>query len=295
MKNNRFAGSVVAVVLLYSTAAGVCQSLPGQPEIRFRLVHDTVILVSMMADNQGPFDFVLDTGADVTIVDPSLAGRLSLVPLRHIQQSTLAGDRTLGVSLMSTLSAGQAQVDNLPVMIQDLAGLRKTIPQIQGILGQDFLSHFNYLLDYRRRTLRIEQDHEIRTAIDGDPLPMETGDNRMIVTTEVQSGGPKKLRLILDSGASSIVLMQRASRSLDLPAQTTRVAVTSSGAVGMQMSTIQSLMVGSHRFRDIAVALTAIRAEERIGDGLLPTALFQALYVNNREGFVVLNPRQRKT
>jgi predicted aspartyl protease len=294
MKNKRSAEFVIAVSLLYSTAAGVCQSLQGQPEIRFRLVHGTMVLLSLMANNQGPFDFVLDTGADITVVDPSLAGRLSMVSLRHTQQSTLAGDQTLPVSVMATLSAGPAHVDNLPVMIQDLSELRKRVPQIEGIVGQNFLSHFNYLLDYRRRSLRIEQDNEIRTAIDGNPLPMETRDNRMIVATEVQSGGLRKLRLILDSGASSIVLMRRASQALDLLAQTRRVAVTSSGPVELQMGTIQSLVVGSQQLRDIAVALTGIEVEERIGDGLLPMALFQVLYVNNREGFVVLNPRRRK-
>lgn len=294
MKNKRSAEFVIAVSLLYSTASGGCQSLQEQPEIRFRLVHDTMVLVSLMANNQGPFDFVLDTGADITVVDPSLAGRLSMVSSRHTRQSTLAGDQTLPVSVMATLSVGSAHVDNLSVMIQDLSELRKRVPQIEGIVGQNFFSHFNYLLDYNRRSLRIEQDNEIRTAIDGNLLPMETGDNRMIVATEVQSGGLRKLRLILDSGASSIVLMRRASQALDPLAQTVRVAVTSSGPVELQMATVQSLVVGSQQLRDVAVALTRIEVEERIGDGLLPMALFQRLYVNNREGFVVLNPRQRK-
>jgi hypothetical protein len=31
-----------------------------------------------------------------------------------------------------------------------------------------------------------------------------------------------------------------------------------------------------------------------MGDGLLPTILFRAVYVNNRDGFVVFNPRTRK-
>jgi len=292
MKSNRSAGFVIAVALLYSSAAGICQSLRGQPEIRIHLVRDTMIVISLMADNQGPFDFVLDTGADLTVVDPSLAGRLSLVSLRDTQQTTLAGDQTLRVSLVATLSAGPARVDNLPVMIQDLSGLRKMVPQIEGIVGQNFLSHFNYLLDYRKRVLLIEHDNEIRAAIDGNHLPMETNDHRMVIATQVQSGGLKTLRLILDSGASSIVLMRRASKAIDPPAQSSRVSLTSSGPVQLQMGTIQSLMVGSQHFREITVALTAIEVEERIGDGLLPMSLFRAIYVNNCEAFVVLNPRQ---
>ena len=53
-------------------------ALQAQSEIRFRLVRDSIIVVSMMADKEGPFDFVLDTGADTTIVDASFASKLSL-------------------------------------------------------------------------------------------------------------------------------------------------------------------------------------------------------------------------
>jgi hypothetical protein len=54
------------------------------------------------------------------------------------------------------------------------------------------------------------------------------------------------------------------------------------------------LTIGSEQFHNIAVALPAAEPAERIGDGLLPTVLFQALYVNNLEHFIVLNPQDRK-
>jgi hypothetical protein len=51
---------------------------------------------------------------------------------------------------------------------------------------------------------------------------------------------------------------------------------------------------GSQKFRNIPVALTASEPTEEIGDGLLPMALFQVLYINNREGFVVFHLQARK-
>jgi hypothetical protein len=48
------------------------------------------------------------------------------------------------------------------------------------------------------------------------------------------------------------------------------------------------------QFHDIAVGLAAADPAERIGDGLLPTAFFNSLYVNNHNGFVVFNPRVKK-
>jgi predicted aspartyl protease len=188
MKNKSYARLAFKIALFYFIAASVCQSIRAQSEIRFRLVRDSLIVVSMMADKEGPFDFVLDTGADTTIVDPSLASKLSLAPIGRAQQSTLASAQTLTVSSLANLAAGRAQVENLTVLVQDLPGLRKMDSDIEGIAGQDFLSHFNYLIDYRKHSVRIEQRNEIRGSIEGDPVPIEVSGHRMIIASEAQSG-----------------------------------------------------------------------------------------------------------
>jgi predicted aspartyl protease len=294
MKNTRCAGFAIRVALLYFTLAGVCQIMQAQSEIRFRLVHDAIIVVSLTADEQGPFDFVLDTGADTTIVDPTLAHQLSLVSLAPVRQTTLAGVQTLISSSLRTLAAGPARVNSLVVLIQDLAGLRGMDSHIEGIAGQNFLSHFNYLLDYRRHSVRVELADEIRNNIQGDRVPLEVTENRMMVASQVQSRRRAKLRLLVDSGANAVVLIPAASQALNLPTQKGGFELTSSGRVGLRVGRVDGLTVGSQQFHDLAVALPAAEPRERIGDGLLPTALFQAIYVNNREGFIVFNPRVNK-
>jgi predicted aspartyl protease len=294
MKNTKYARLAIRLAVFYFIAAGVCQSIQAQSEIRFRLVRDSIIVVPVMAGKEGPFDFVLDTGADTTVVDSSLASKLSLAPLSRVQQSTLAGSQSLHVGLMASLAAGPAQVENFPVLVQDLAGLRKIDSHIEGIAGQDFLSHFNYLIDYRRHSVRIEQVNEIRGSLVGDPVPIEVSGHRMIVATEAQSAERANLRFLLDSGANSVVLLPEASQALKLAIQENRGDTTSSGHVELKVGRVRALKVGSQQFHDITVAVAAAEPAERIGDGLLPTALFQSLYVNNREGFVVFNPRVNK-
>jgi predicted aspartyl protease len=248
----------------------------------------------MMAEGEGPFDFILDTGADTTVVDSSLASKLSLASLNRVQQTTLAGAQALAVSSMPNLAAGTAQVENLPVLVQDLSGLRKIDSHIEGIAGQDFLSHFNYLIDYRKHLVRIEQGSEIRGSIEGEPVPIEVRGHRMIVASEAQSAERTNLRLLLDSGANSVVLLPGASHALQLAVQENRADTTSSGRVELKVGRVRALRIGSQQFHDLTVALAAANPAERVGDGLLPTALFQSLYVNNREGFVVFNPRVGK-
>jgi predicted aspartyl protease len=296
MKKSAFAGTALRIAVFYCTLAVACQGAHAQSAIPFRLEHDTVIVVSLMANGQGPFDFVLDTGTDTTVVDPSLARTLSLPSLGYLQLDTLGGSQTLTRSSVHSLAIGAARVENLEVLELDLADLRKVDSHIQGIVGQNFLSHFNYVLDYRRHSIRIELGSEIRDGVEGDRVPIHASDNKMLIASEAKSAGNAKLDLILDSGSNSVVLFQKAARTVDLSAQRNWLEVTSGGQVGARVGRIEALAVGRQRFYDLDVVLRAAEPDdgELVGDGVLPTALFQSLYVNNRESFVVLNPRTKK-
>jgi predicted aspartyl protease len=290
MKSTHYAGFIAKVALVCLILCGASDSLLAQSEVRFHLVSN-LIVISVKSDQAEPFDFVLDTGADTTVVDPSIASRFSFVPLDSIRQSTLSGVQTVTRGTIRRLSVGSAEVENVYALIQDLRELRKIDAHIVGIAGQNFLSHFNYLVDYRKHLVRIELGSEIQDSIEGDHVSIDTQDNRMLVRSQAQAGGTASLRLLLDSGANCVVLLPRAVQVLNLPKQESGFELTSNGKVELHTGRIPVLTVGSKRLRDLAAALPAIEPAQRIGDGLLPTALFQAWYVNNQESFVVFNPR----
>jgi len=52
-----------------------------------------------------------------------------------------------------------------------------------------------------------------------------------------------------------------------------------------------ALDIGGHSLSGLAAALIPkVDPESQIEDGLLPTMLFHSIYINNKEGYVVLNP-----
>ena len=48
------------------------------PVYRFRLVNRYQIVLAVSINHSGPYDFLLDTGTQITMVDPSLAVELHL-------------------------------------------------------------------------------------------------------------------------------------------------------------------------------------------------------------------------
>ncbi|MBZ5504154.1 MAG: aspartyl protease family protein [Acidobacteriia bacterium] len=280
-------------VLFYVSVAAACPAASAQQQEQFRLVHDTFTVVSLQMNDLGPFDFILDTGTDTTLVDPRLASLLSLAPLDRMTLTTPVGKQVLVRSSLRRVALGSAAVSDVEVLVEDMPELRKLDPHLRGILGQNFLSHFNYALDYRRRLLHLESQNELRDSTIGKRVPLEATGSRMVIQAEMPSLGIAKAHLLLDSGSSDLVLFRKMEQLS--PSQlggNSSLVNSRSDSLEVAMLRIHSLTIGDQHFHDIKLALLSPGAgESRPEDGLLPTILFRALYVNNREGFVIFNPR----
>ncbi|MEO8128672.1 MAG: hypothetical protein ABI822_16340, partial [Bryobacteraceae bacterium] len=88
-------------------------------------------------------------------------------------------------------------------------------------------------------------------------------------------------KLVIDSGAPGLVLFGARGRGTE---RLVRV-VTNSGE-GLAVLTREKVRIGRWVSRPMTTALLPGSAV-----GLLPAAAFDAIYVNNREGYLVLNPR----
>ena len=294
MNIKRFLRTPIKIGVVCLLVGGTLQRLHAESDIHFRLVDNTLIVVALNSGQGDRFDFVLDTGTDTTVVDPSIASRLSFAPVERIQVVSLGNASMALRGSIPILSAGSFRMRNIPVLVKDLSNMRKLDSHIAGIVGQNFLSHFNYLIDYQRRLVRLQTGDEIPEITGGDHVAIESTENRMMVAAEAHSRSATRLNLLLDSGASSLVLLRSASRMLNISRQATALQETSDGQVELQVGRVSEMTVGSQRLRDIAVLLPAIEPSVPIGDGLLPTILFRAVYVNNQDGYVIFNPGIRK-
>jgi len=124
-------------------------------------------------------------------------------------------------------------------------------------------------------------------------VPIETTGNRMIVVADVQSHGREKLHPTLDSGASAIMFAGHPSELIDL--RENKAGMGTDAGFGALVGRVNLLTVGLAQFQNIKVLLAREPAYwDQIEDGVLPTGLFRALYVNNKKGFVIFNPSPRK-
>lgn len=152
-----------------------------------------------------------------------------------------------------------------------MEAVHKLSPDIQGVLGQVFLSQFDYLLDVRGGRMEFgRRDVDGKGARAGFHIVQ----GRPVVDTNL---GP----LVLDSGAH---LMVRFGVEAN---QATAQMVTMSGTteVGMVFS---KLAIGDRTlWRGDAVAVP--HTAEAGAAGLLPVGIFKTVYICNSERYVVLD------
>jgi hypothetical protein len=264
---------IAPICLLVPIIAFAGNSVP------LRLTRNYPVVEGVYVNGAGPFRFLLDTGAQSSSIRLDVARELHLKPAYRVNVATNAGSHEMIGTMVDRISLGDRPVERVELVMHDLAGIGCLDRRIQGVLGQNFLSKFNYLLDYKNR----------RLVFDDAPQPPPGARikfERIDQCPAIQIEGPRKpLRLVLDSGSSDLILF---ADPAEWPAAAEARLMGTASQQRVKMSWLPELRVGSEVMRNVAVGI-APRDPARGQDGLLPTSLFKAVYFNNREDFVILN------
>jgi len=295
-KNKALARFFVMLDVLTITCAFPPTPALATTPVRFRLVQNQII-TSVLVNGTGPFDFVFDTGASSTVIDSELVKQLSLSAIESESVHTVTGSKTVYRYRVDSLALGPKSVRSLTVLCAEPRDIHAMSPKIRGVLGQNFLSEFDYILNYRDQRIEFEEGGDYARELQGARLPVDRDRGRVLVTTKPSSPLKRASKLVMDSGVSSVVVFTATAKNSDLEIDLdVNGGINASTIVGSQtISTgrLRKLQIGTERFSWLPVGVVDNRAalDGRPEDGLLPTSLFRSIYFNNTQNFVILNPR----
>ena len=228
-------------------------------------------IVSLCINGHGPYELLLDTGTQSTMVDEKLARDLHLTIVDRTQLITPNGMHPLGRAIAETVTVGPEKLASVEFLVDDLPELHSLSPQLRGVLGQNILTHFNFRLDYRHG--QVEFEPETRETA-GAELPFDFQEGRIILSAEI--AGSQKLSLLLDSGATDLMLFHSApatgARSGSMASLT-----TNNGTSQVHQANLSQVKIGNAVLRDVRAGLSSTSTLTGI-DGLMPTNLFESIY-----------------
>ncbi len=282
-------GSVVPVAYGTSIPAGG----PDMP-VRFRLRQSYKVIVPVSVNGLKPVSFILDTGTKTTMIDVRIRRRLNLPPIARMPLTTFTGSLVVDIIRLDTLALGGASISGPEVSSLDLCKVFSIDSDIHGILGQDFLRQFNYLLDYRAQRILLEEGDNLEQEMRGVHIPIEQRDYRDHVHYDPADESEAAVHFMLDSGSRFPVIFQnpRVDSTLQISRDNTVLCVAGPlGSRDVESGRIRTLRVGQASFRNLPVRLSYSRPiERRWENGLLPTCLLDAVYFNHAKGYIVANP-----
>ncbi len=143
----------------------------GIASVTPRLVQHALIVIPIRINQKGSFDFIVDTGSQLTVVDPSLAVELALKPQGKVGLVSVASFAQAYAIVLDTLEADSKVVEKSPAVVQDLRQIQAADPRIRGVLGESFLAHFDMLVDYPHKLLCLDETSAMQDSVRGERIP----------------------------------------------------------------------------------------------------------------------------
>lgn len=173
--------------------------------------HDRMT-VKVRIQGRGPYNFLVDTGADHTVVSSAVAGSLKLVPGERVQLYTISGDQRVKTAALGQMQFSEKSLQNVTAAVLEASNLGA-----DGVIGIDSLRSERVTFDFIKGVMTIVPSRSAEPRADGDTIVV-TGRLRggRLVLTEASAGG-KPVSVVIDTGSDVTVgneaLRRRLSRT----------------------------------------------------------------------------------
>lgn len=253
------AGAITPVSLSQASPPPV-PAPPAEPPLLIldaSLDQDARLTVSVEINGQGPYQFVVDTGADRSVLTPGLAERLVLPRGPDVIVHGVSGSITSPTARVAALRSGDARLSNvvLPVLPYDRVGA-------DGLLGVDILEGRNVIMDFHKKQLEVRRSTPLPTGIRMSREVSVVADERFgrLTIADSRIAGARSLAFIDSGGGVSIgnmalarAIAARRRRSADLVQQARLLTAGGEMQLG-EFRIVPSIVLGDLRITNIPMA-----------------------------------------
>lgn len=167
----------------------------------------THMMAPVRINGQGPYQFVLDTGANVSCVSHALVDELDLTPGPPARVHTIVGVKERPSVVIDELQVGKRNRKRVQAPALPIKG-----PGVHGILGVDWLKGQRLVLDFKKHAIEItksraDHPHPGRVVV----VPARRKHGQLTIVDADLNGTP--ISAIIDSGAQG-TLCNRPLRDL---------------------------------------------------------------------------------
>lgn len=221
--------------------------------------------VSTMIDGKGPYQFLIDTGAERTVISAELARRLALSAGRNARMHSMSGE-----TQVSTVVIPKLQVSKKPVHKIHAPALRQENIGAAGMLGIDSLQSQRVTFDFEQQKMTIVPSRGAERAEDKDTIVV-TARTRLgrLVLVDARLDG-QKLKVVLDTGSEVTVGNEALRRKLIGKKRMgktypIRLISVTGGSIQADYTQVKQVRLGGVMINNLPVAFAEVHPFRQLG------------------------------
>jgi predicted aspartyl protease len=234
---------------------------PKSAKVKFRLAGggQPLILLPMRVNGDGPFEFILDTGAGTSLLSSDLAKKLNIKIISTKEGQSAGGKISVSLAKVDSFAVGQAKLDDVDVGIVDLSHIAKTIgTKIDGDVGYNFLKHFRITIDYHDCEIRFDEPRRIERL--GRSAKAEVRMRlaslaKPLLLVQVHANGHGPFQFAIDTGTSTTAIAPELAQQVGLESSPVGPLTTGGAQVNVTAGTLESFQVGRARIDNLVVVV----------------------------------------
>lgn len=286
MKTGLAVGAIVGIAAALSWSGARADTPPAPPLVpataapteeapeSLQLAQDPSLrlTLSVKINGQGPFDFLVDTGSDRTVISRELAESLALPPGPKVLIHESTGSDEAKTVVIDHLAIGNRVINHIEapaLAAKDLGGA--------GMLGVDALRDLHVVMDFK--AMRMSSSPSRAEMVDRNTIVVH-GKNRLgqliLVHSKIR-GVP--ILVVVDSGAQLSIgnpallkLLNRRSVSR-IPSSSTRIVSVTGRSLTVELDPITEADVGGVVIRNMSLGFAPLPVFDRFGLADTPALL----------------------
>lgn len=233
----------------------------GGEDINARKVRSRMT-VEVKVNGSGPYRFVVDSGADSSVIGGRIARALQLPLAGEVVLNGMTGSSLVSRVSVDEIGLGSTYVSDLvlPVLAEnDLGG--------EGMLGIDALAGQRLMLDFEKRLISVEDAAKPAARMDGEIVVTARRRRGQLILTQAKANG-RKVEAVIDTG-SEITIGNSALREqiLRRGARLEKIEITGvTGATAMlDLAPVNEIRFGNVILRNVPIAFADVPPFEVFG------------------------------
>jgi len=240
--------------------AGVVPPAEEAPPIFLDTALDATdrMTVEVLINEQGPFAFVVDTGADRSALSTTLAAKLGLERGPDVMLHGVGGSALTPTVRVPLMVAGEARIKDakLPVLPPERLG-------VDGLLGVDMLADRNVIMDFNKKRLEVRRSTSLSSFYAGGREVSVIADARFgrLAVANARVSGVRCVAFI-DSGSGASMGNMALAEAIKLrvrrkpePAMAIRLIGAAGEATVGELRVVRSLEMGALRMTNLPLVL----------------------------------------